>query len=161
MIKTFTKEFYLIEFSLFILLIIYTFLISACDQDSEHDHEGVHVDVDGFILQTSNHQEIYREFTGSTSGNILIKFGQSLELSISFLDDDGNTILNSPDFQDKSIQITEYEETIINFQLRQNIYPYTVIISGLGAGQTFAKLQLNHGGHPDYIATNKILVTVE
>lgn len=154
-----------IEFSLFISLIISTFLISACDQDSEHDHdhdhEEVHVDVDGFILQTLDKQEIYREFKGSTSGNILIKVGQSLELSISFLDDDGNKILDSSDFQDKSIQITEYEETIINFQLRQNIYPYTVLISGLGAGQTFAKLQLNHGGHPDYTATNKILVTVE
>ena len=41
-----------IEFSLFISLIISTFLISACDQDSEHDHEEFHVDLDGFILQT-------------------------------------------------------------------------------------------------------------
>ena len=78
-----------------------------------------------------------------------------------FLDDDGNKILDSSDFQDKSIQITEYEETIISFQLRQNIFPYTMLISGLGVGQTFAKLQLNHGGYPDYTATNKIPVTVE
>ena len=52
-------------------------IISACDRDSEHDHdhEEVHADVDGFILQTSNGEEIYREFKGITSGNILISNG--------------------------------------------------------------------------------------
>ncbi|MDP7674520.1 MAG: hypothetical protein QGI31_06785 [Dehalococcoidia bacterium] len=141
----------------------FIFIISACDRDSEHDHdhEEVHADVDGFLLQTSDNQEIYREFKGSTSGNILIKGGQSLELSVSFLDDDRNKILDPSDFQDKSIQISEYEETIISFELKQNIYPFTMLISGLGAGQTFAKLQLAHEGHPDYTSTNKIPVTVE
>jgi len=153
-----------LKFSIFTLLITSIFLISACDQDSAdgHDHdEEIHADVDGFLLQTSDNQEIYREFKGSTSGNILIKNGQSLELSVSFLDDDGNKIPDPSDFQDKSIQISEYEETIISFELKQNIYPFTMLISGLGVGQTSAKLQLVHEGHPDYTSTNKIPVTVE
>ena len=151
------------NFAIFTLSMTFIFIISACDRDSEHDHdhEEVHADVDGFLLQTSDNQEIYREFKGSTSGNILIKGGQSLELSVSFLDDDRNKILDPSDFQDKSIQISEYEETIISFELKQNIYPFTMLISGLGAGQTFAKLQLAHEGHPDYTSTNKIPVTVE
>ena len=65
-------------------MIIFTFLIFAFDQDSEHDHEEVHADVDGFLLQTSDNQEIYREFKGSTSGNILGHLGQSLKLSVFF-----------------------------------------------------------------------------
>ena len=151
------------NFTTFTLSMTFIFIISACDRDSEHDHdhEEVHADVDGFLLQTSDSQEIYREFKSSTSGNILTKGGQSLELSVSFLDDDRNKILDPSDFQDKSIQMSEYEETIISFELKQNIYPFTMLISGLGAGQTFAKLQLAHEGHPDYTSTNKIPVTVE
>ena len=74
------------NFAIFTLSMTFIFIISACDRDSEHDHdhEEVHADVDGFLLQTSDNQEIYREFKGSTSGNILIKGGQSLELSVSF-----------------------------------------------------------------------------
>ena len=67
----------LLKFSIFTLLITSIFLISACDQDSAdgHDHdEEIHADVDGFLLQTSDNQEIYREFKGSTSGNILGHF---------------------------------------------------------------------------------------
>ena len=48
----------------------FIFIIFACDQDPEHDHDhdhaDVHADVDGFILQTSNGEEIYREFKGIT-----------------------------------------------------------------------------------------------
>ena len=154
----------LFKFAIFTLLITSIFLIPACDQDLEDDHdhdEEIHADVDGFLLQISDNQEIYREFKGSTSGNILIKNGHSLELSVSFLDDDGNKIPDSSNFQDKFMQISEYEEAIISFELKQNIYPFTMLISGLGAGQTFAKLQLAHEGHPDYTSTNKIPVTVE
>ena len=153
-----------LKFSIFTLLITSIFLISACDQDSAdgHDHdEEIHADVDGFLLQTSDNQEIYREFKGSTSGNILIKNGQSLELSVSFLDDDGNKIPDPFDFQDKAIHMSEYGKAIISFELKQNVYPFTILISGLDVGQTTTKLQLLHEGHPDYTSTNKIPVTVE
>ena len=58
-------------------------------------------------------------------------------------------------------QMSEYRETIISFELKQNIYPFTILISGLDVGQTTTKLQLVHEGHPDYTSTNKIPVTVE
>ena len=121
-------------------------IISACDRDSEHDHdhEEVHADVDGFILQTSNGEEIYREFKGITSGNILVSNGQSVEISVYFLDHNGNEILDESDFQDKSIQVSKYEKTIINIKLKQDIYPHTILISGVSPGLTFVKLQLIH-----------------
>ena len=151
------------HFILFILSMTFISIISACDRDSEHyhDHEEVHADVDGFILQTSNGEEIYREFKGITSGNILVSNGQSVEISVYFLDHNGNEILDESDFQDKSIQVSKYEKTIINVKLKQDIYPHAVIISGLSPGQTFAKLQLIHNGHPDYTATKDTPIKIE
>ena len=126
----------MLKFSIFTLLITSIFLIPACAQDSEDDHdhdEEIHADVDGFLLQTS----------------------------VSFLDDDGDKIPDPFDFQDKTIHMSEYKGTIISFELKQNIYPFTILISGLDVGQTTTKLQLLHEGHPDYTSTNKIPVTVE
>ena len=151
------------NFTIFILSMTFISIISACDRDSEHDHdhEEVHADVDGFILQTSNGEEIYREFKGITSGNILISNGQSVEISVYFLDHNGNEILDESDFQDKSIQVSKYEKTIINIKLKQDIYPHTILISGVSPGLTFVKLQLIHSGHPDYTATKDIPIKIE
>ena len=57
--------------------------------------------------------------------------------------------------------MSEYGRAVISFELKQNVYPFTILISGLDVGQTFTKLQLLHEGHPDYTSTNKIPVTVE
>ena len=57
--------------------------------------------------------------------------------------------------------MAEYGRAVISFELKQNVYPFTILISGLDVGQTFTKLQLLHEGHPDYTSTNKIPVTVE
>ena len=151
------------NFAIFTLSMTFIFIIFACDQDPEHDHDhaDVHADVDGFILQTSNGEEIYREFKGITSGSILINSGQSMALSVYFLDHNENKILDESDFQDKSIQVSKYEKTIINVKLKQDIYPHAVIISGLSPGQTFAKLQLIHNEHPDYTATKDIPIKIE
>ena len=151
------------NFAIFTLSMTFIFIIFACDQDPEHDHDhaDVHADVDGFILQTSNGEEIYREFKGITSGNILVSNGQSVEISVYFLDHNGNEILDESDFQDKSIQVSKYEKTIINIKLKQDIYPHTILISGVSPGLTFAKLQLIHSGHPDYTATKDIPIKIE
>ena len=151
------------NFAIFTLSMTFIFIIFACDQDPEHDHDhaDVHADVDGFILQTSNSEEIYREFKGITSGGILINSGQSMALSVYFLDHNENKILDESDFQDKSIQVSKYEKTIINIKLKQDIYPHTILISGVSPGQTFVKLQLIHSGHPDYTATTDIPIKIE
>ena len=70
-------------------------------------------------------------------------------------------ILDESDFQDKSIQVSKYEKTIINIKLKQDIYPHTILISGVSPGLTFVKLQLIHSGHPDYTATKDIPIKIE
>ena len=152
-----------VRYALSALFITSIFFISACDTDDghDHDHHVEHADVDGFLLQTLDNNEIYREFKGATSGNILIKGGQSLELSVTCLDDEGNKIMHFDLENQPALQMSEYEKSIISFEVRKDIYPYTFLISGLGSGQTFAKLELMHEGHADYTSTNKIPVTVE
>ena len=93
--------------------------------------------------------------------DILIKGGQSLELSVTCLDDEGNKIMHFDLENQPTLQMSEYEKSIISFEVRKDIYPYTFLISGLVSGQTFAKLELMHEGHADYTSTNKIPVTVE
>ena len=91
----------------------------------------------------------------------MVKNGESLELSVTCLDDDGNAIMHF-DLENKpTLQMSEYEKSIISFEVRKDIYPYTFLISGLGSGQTSAKLELMHEGHADYTSTNKIPVKVE
>ena len=84
-----------------------------------------------------------------------------MEISVYFLDHNGNEILDESDFQDKSIQVSKYEKTIINIKLKQDIYPHTILISGVSPGLTFVKLQLIHSGHPDYTATKDIPIKIE
>ena len=45
------------------LIVTSIFFISACDTDDDHDHDHAeHADVDGFLLQTLDNKEVYREF---------------------------------------------------------------------------------------------------
>ena len=150
-----------VRYALSTLFITSIFFISACDTDDDHNHHVEHVDVDGFLLQTLDNKEIYREFKGATSGNILIKSGQSLELTVTCLDDDESKIMHFDLENQPVLQMSEYEKSIIGFEVRKDIYPYTFLISGLGSGQTSAKLELMHEGHADYTSTNKIPVKVE
>ena len=145
------------------LFITSIFFISACDTDDDHDHHdhAEHADVDGFLLQTLDNKEIYREFKGATTGNILVKSGQSLELSVTCLDDDGNKIMDFDLENQPTLKLSEYEKSIISLEVRKDLYPYTFLISGLSNGQTSAKLELMHEGHADYTSTNRIPVTVE
>ena len=145
------------------LVITSIFFISACDTDDDHDHHdhAEHADVDGFLLQTLDNKEIYREFKVATTGNILVKSGQSLELSVTCLDDDGNKIMDFDLENQPTLKLSEYEKSIISLEVRKDLYPYTFLISGLSNGQTSAKLELMHEGHADYTSTNRIPVTVE
>ena len=49
-----------VRYALSTLFITSIFFISACDTDDDHHHVE-HADVDGFLLQTLDNKEIYRE----------------------------------------------------------------------------------------------------
>ena len=73
---------------LFILLFL-GLIPCGCDNDPASPTEE-HTDADGFILEDESGNEIYREFEGATTGSVTINVGQSMELSVHFLDHDGN-----------------------------------------------------------------------
>ena len=144
------------------LIVTSVFFISACDTDDDHDHDHAeHADVDGFLLQTLDNKEVYREFKGATSGSILVKSGESLELSVTCLDDDGNKITDFDLENQPTLKLSEYEKSIVSLEVKKDLYPYTFVANGLSNGQTSAKLELMHEGHADYTSTNRIPVTVE
>ena len=107
------------------LVITSIFFISACDTDDDHDHHdhAEHADVDGFLLQTLDNKEIYREFKGATTGNILVKSGQSLELSVTCLDDDGNKIMDFDLENQPTLKLSEYEKSIVSLEIRKDLLP--------------------------------------
>ena len=75
---------------LFILLFL-GLIPCGCDNDPASPTEE-HTDADGFILEDGSGNEIYREFEGAATGSVSIGVGQTLELSVHFLDHDANEI---------------------------------------------------------------------
>ena len=76
----------------YLFMILFLGLMTiGCDNDPASPREG-HTDADGFILEDENGNEVYREFAGASTGLITLGVGEILELSVHFLDDEGNEI---------------------------------------------------------------------
>ena len=65
---------------------------TGCEDDAHDDHEDGHTDADGFILEDAAGSEVYREFEGGATGSVTLAVGETLELSVHFLDHEGNEI---------------------------------------------------------------------
>ena len=157
--------------------------------DHGHDNEAdspLHADVDGFILQIGD-EEVYRQFQGTHSGNITVNVGQEIEVHAVFIDVNGDKApLEKVKSKDEhghvetfSLGLSGYDSAIIEIHLEredahadeengedahadeENGGDLGFEIEGLNAGTTEIKLQLIHGGHPDYTAALLIPVTVE
>lgn len=74
--------------NLFVILFL-GLIPCGCNNDPTSPEEG-HTDADGFVLEDENGNQIYREFEGATTGSVTINVSQSMELSVHFLDHDGN-----------------------------------------------------------------------
>ena len=81
--------------NLFIILFL-GLMPCGCDNDPASPAEG-HTEADGFKLEDENSNEIYREFKGQITGSIALSVGQTLELSVHFLDHNGNEIEHADD----------------------------------------------------------------
>ena len=87
----------------------------ACEQDN-HIHDEEHTDADGFVLEDESGVQIYSELEGNIEGSITITPGDTLELSVHFLDHEGNEIehdekededelsVNSKDIKEESLR---------------------------------------------------------
>ena len=142
--------------------------------EDEHDHgdgdcaETDHFDTDGLELEHDG-EEIYSQFQGLIEGSVELHVNHSMDLSVHFLDPDGNEI--------------EIDESIIDcYELSFNVADSSIIsvgsedhdddhgdddhaeghtfeISGLSVGSTTFTISIMHQGHADYTSM-PILVTV-
>ena len=73
---------------LFISMILFT--TGCVDDDHDHDH---HTDAEGFVLESESGTEVYKEFEGAiVTDNLTLSVGDTLELSVHFLDHGGEEI---------------------------------------------------------------------
>ena len=81
-----------IKAQLVLLVTSMMFFTTGCEDD-DHDHDEDHTDAEGFVLENESGTEVYKEFEGAiVTNNLTLSVGDTLELSVHFLDHDGDEI---------------------------------------------------------------------
>ena len=143
----------------------------GCEDETADDHEQGHTDADGFILEDAAGNEVYREFEGAVTGSVTLAVGETLELSVHFLDHEGNEIAHEEEEEgedhedglvvsgnDASIAVVEVEEHEEGGD--HDDHGMALHVEGVSTGSTSFELKLMHDGHADYTSTNNVPVTV-
>ena len=144
-----------------VFLLTSMILFTAGCEDDDHDHDE-HTDADGFILEDGSGTEVYREFEGAVEGAVNLSVGDTLELSVHFLDHDGNEIEHEEEEEDEllvsgndsNVAVVEVEEH------EEEHHEMAIHVIGVSSGSTSFKLQLMHQGHADYTSTNNVALIV-
>ena len=137
----------------------------ACEQH-DHIHDEEHTDADGFVLEDKSGVQIYRELEGNIEGAITITPGDTLELSVHFLDHEGNEIEHDEKEDEDELSVSENDSNIAIVAVEEheegeeNHHGMAIHIIGVSSGSTSFKLQLMHDGHADYTSTNNIPIVV-
>ena len=145
--------------------------VTGCEDDDHDNQDEGHTDADGFILENESGSEVYREFEGAVTGSVALSVGDTLELSVHFLDHDGNEIEHDEDEEeeeealevsgsDATVAIVEVEGEEEDDHDHGEEHGMALHIIGVSAGSTSFQLQLMHDGHSDYTSTNNVTVTV-
>lgn len=155
--------------------------VTGCEDDDHDNNDDGHTDADGFILENESGTEVYREFEGAVTGSVALSVGDTLELSVHFLDHDGNEIEHDEEEEeeegheegelevsgsDASIAIVEVEheeeeeEGDDHDHDHEEEHGAALHIIGVSSGSTSFQIQLMHDGHADYTSTNNVTVTV-
>ena len=152
----------------FMLIGMFLFTTGCEDDDHNHDHDEEHTDADGFVLENESGSEVYREFEGAITGTVTLSVGDTLELSVHFLDHEGNEIEHDEQEveEEEDLVISENDSNIAIVEVEEHEegeeehHEMAIHVIGLSAGSTSFKLQLMHEGHADYTSTNNVPVTV-
>ena len=145
------------------------FTIGCEDDDHDHDHDEDHTDADGFILENESGDEIYREFEGAVTGSVTLAVGETLELSVHFLDHEGNEIEHSEEEEDHEdgLSVSGFDASVAVVEVEEHEeggdhdeHGMALHVEGVSSGSTSFQLQLMHDGHADYTSTNNVSVTV-
>ena len=147
----------------------------GCEDDSSE--EAGHTDAEGFKLEDENGTEVYREFEGTMTGSITLAIGDTLELSVHFLDHDGEEIEHDDHGEDHGeeeaeLEVSDFNQSIAIIEVEgheeeegddhdhEEEHEMGIHVIGVSSGSTDFKLELMHQGHADYSSTNKVPVTV-
>ena len=155
--------------ALFCFVLFFNF---ACEED-DHDHDDEHTDADGFVLESDTGAEVYREFEGESTGLITLGVGDTLELSVHFLDHDGEEIEHEEEEEEEhedEISVSGYDSNIAIVASEEHEeeeghdheeeHGMAIHVIGVGSGSTSFKLELMHEEHADYTSTNNIPIVV-
>ena len=149
-----------------IFILIGMFLITTSCEEEDHEHDEEHTDADGFVLEDQNGTEVYKEFEGAIEGTITLSIGETLELSVHFLDHEENEIEHEEGEEEDELSVSENDANIAIVEAEEHEegdrdhHEMAIHIIGVSAGSTSFKLQLMHEGHADYTSTNNVPVTV-
>ena len=141
----------------------------GCEDESHDDHEEGHTDADGFILEDAAGNEVYREFEGAMEGSVTLAVGETLELSVHFLDHEGNEIAHEEEGEDHEdgLEVSGFDVTVAVVEVEgheeggdHDDHGMALHVEGVSAGSTSFELRLMHDGHADYTSTNSVPVTV-
>ena len=141
-----------------VFLLTSMILFTVGCEDDDHDHDE-HTDADGFVLEDGSGTEVYREFEGALDGAVILNVGDTLKLSVHFLDHDENEIEYEEDEllvsgNDSNVAVVEVEEH------EEEHHEMAIHVIGVSSGSTSFKLQLMHQGHADYTSTNNVALIV-
>ena len=145
---------------LFTSMILFT---TGCeDDDNDHDH---HTDAEGFVLKSESGTEVYKEFEGAiVTNNLTLSVGDTLEISVHFLDHGGDEIEHEDEDDKLSVSGFNADVAVVSVEEHEETgsdhHEMALEIIGVSAGSTEFKLELMHDEHADYTSTNNIPVTV-
>ena len=154
---------------LYTFLAGFVLLFAVSCEDKNDDDEG-HTDADGFVLETEDGVEAYKEFQGTKTGSIELGVGDTLHFMVHFLDKDGKEIEHEEDGVRVSgfnaavakIAMVEHEEEGHDDHGHDDEHGDKVLeVVGVSTGSTGFKLELMHGDHADYTSTNNVPVVVK
>ena len=156
-----------------ISFIIVGLVVISCDDDSNPAAPEEHIDAEGFALEIDG-TEVYRQFEGAITGGLTLAVNETLELSIHFLDHDGNEIEHAEEEgeeEEEELNFTIEDSSIISVEAEdheedgdghdhgEEHHELGFELTGLSAGATTFSLSLMHDGHADFTSL-PISVTV-
>ena len=144
------------------------------DDDHDDDHDEGHTDAEGFVLEDESGTEVYREFEGAMTGTVTLAVGETLELTVHFLDHDGEEIEHEEEEGEEDhedgIEVSGFDSSIATVEVEghdeegdhdhDEEHGMAIHVIGVSSGSTSFQLQLMHEGHADYTSTNNVPVTV-
>ena len=155
--------------SILLLTSLALFTVGCEDDDhDEHGHEEGHTDAEGFKLEDENGNEVYSQFEGAIDGAITLNVGETLELTVHFLDDDGNEIEHEEEGEDHEdgLEVSVADPNIATVEVEGHEdegdghdHGMAIHIEGVSSGATNFELRLMHQGHADFTSLD-VLVTV-